>query len=120
MRTSLIAPLMCMALVLAPAASADAVTEFTDNPSIVDSHPLHFESWRVVGEDVVALQFTTGTPECCGVHAIVHETPETVAVELHGGTLPEAVGRACIMIAVFGSLDVRLHEPLGDREVISL
>jgi hypothetical protein len=24
------------------------------------------------------------------------------------------------MIAVFGSLDVRLDEPLGDREVISL
>ncbi len=105
---------------LAPAASADPVTEFTDNPSIVDSHPLHFESWRVVGADVVALQFTTGTPECFGVHAIVRETPETVAVELRGGTLPEAVGRACIMIAVFGSLNVQLQEPLGDRQVISL
>jgi hypothetical protein len=105
---------------LAPAASADAVTEFTDNPSIVDSHPLRFESWRVVGEDLVALQFTTGTPECFGVHAIVHETPETVAVELRGGTLPEAVERACIMIAVSGSLDVHLHEPLGARKVISL
>jgi hypothetical protein len=119
--------LMCTVVVgsggyglLAPAASADPVTEFTDNPSIVDSHPLHFESWRVVGEDVVALQFTTGTPECFDVHAIVHETPETVAVELRGGTLPEAVGRACIMITVFGSVDVHLREPLGDREVISL
>jgi hypothetical protein len=120
MRTSLIAPLMCIAPVLAPAASADAVTGFTDNPSIVDSHPLHFESWRVVGEDVVALQFTTGTPECFGVHAIVHETPEAVAIELRGGTLPEAAGRACIMIAVFGSLDVRLQEPLGDRKVTNL
>jgi hypothetical protein len=37
MRTSLVVPLMCMALVLAPAASADPVTEFTDNPSIVDT-----------------------------------------------------------------------------------
>jgi hypothetical protein len=127
MRTSPLALLMCTVVVgsggyglLAPAASADPVTEFTDNPSIVDSHPLHFESWRAVGEDVVALQFTTGTPECFGVHAIVHETPETVAVELRGGTLPEAVGRACIMIAVFGSLNVQLQEPLGDRQVISL
>jgi hypothetical protein len=119
MRTSPLA-LLSIAIVLAPAASADPFTKFTDNPSIVDSHPLHFESWRVVGEDVVALQFTTGTPECFGVHAIVYETPETVAVELRGGTLPEAVGRACIMIAVFGSLDVHLREPLGDREVISL
>jgi len=104
----------------APAASADPLTEFTDNPSIVDSHPLQIESWRAVGEDVLSLQFTTGTPECFGVHAIVHETPETVGVELRGGTLPEAVGRACIMIAVFGSLDVQLRQPLGDREVISL
>ena len=105
---------------ISPAASADAVTEFTDNPSIVDSHPLRFESWRVVGEDVVALQFTTGTPECFGVHAIVHETPETVAVELREGTLPEAVGRACIMIAVFGSLDVQLQEPVGTRKLMRL
>lgn len=108
---------MCTALVLAPTAAADPTTEFTDNPLIVDSHPLPVESWRVVAEDVVTLQFTTGTPECFGVHAIVHETPETVTVELRGGTLPEAVGRACIMIAVFGSLDVQLQEPLGDRHV---
>jgi hypothetical protein len=113
--------MMCTALVaFAPIVSADSVTEFTNNPSIVDSHPLPVESWRVVGEDVLALQFTTGTPECFGVHAIVHETPETVTVELRGGTLPEAVGRACIMIAVFGSLDVHLQQPLGERAVISL
>jgi hypothetical protein len=124
MRTSPLAVLMCMTLagcgLVAPIASADSVTEFTDNPSIVESHPLHVESWRVVGEDVLALQFTTGTPECFGVHAIVHETPESVAVELRGGTLSEAVGRACIMIAVFGKLNVQLQAPLGDREVISL
>ena len=113
--------MLCAVLVAsAPIASADSVTEFTDNPSIVDSHPLHIESWGAVAEDVLALQFTTGTPECFGVHAIVHETPQTVAVELRGGTLPEAVGRACIMIAVFGSLNVQLQQPLGDREVISL
>jgi hypothetical protein len=127
MRATQVAFLTCTVLVggggyglLAPAASADPVTEFTDNRSIVDSHPLHFESLRVVGEDGLALQFTTGTPECFGVHAIVHETPEAVAVELRGGTLPEAVGRACIMIAVFGSLEVQLQEPLGAREVIGL
>jgi hypothetical protein len=120
MRTSVVALLMCVVLVLAPAAAADAITPFTDNPSIADSHPLHFDSWGVVGKDVVALQFTTGSPECFGVHAIVHETPETVAIELRGGTLPEAVRRACIMIAVSGSLEVHLDASLGDRDVISL
>jgi hypothetical protein len=127
MRTSPISALMCTVLfggggygLLAPAASAAPFSKFTDNPSIVDSHPLPVESWRVVSDDVVALQFTTGTPECFGVHAIVHETPEAVAVELRSGTLPEAVVRTCIMIAVFGSPDVQLQEPLGDREVTSL
>jgi hypothetical protein len=125
MRTSIVALLMCTVLIggsglLAQAASADSVTEFTDNPSIVDSHPLHIDSWRLVGEDVLALQFTTGTPECYGVHAIVHETPQAVRVDLLGGTLPEAVGRACILIAVFGSLNVQLQQPLGDRQVILL
>ena len=120
MRTSFAALLMCVFLVgFAPTASPETTTEFTDNPAIVDSHPLRVESWRLVGEDVLALQFTTGTPQCFGVHAIVHETPDAVTVELRGGTLPEAVGRACIMIAVFGSLDVQLQQPLGDREVIS-
>ena len=112
---------MCAALVaFAPIASAEDTTGFTDNPAIVDSHPLGVESWSAVGADVLELRFTTGTPQCFGVHAIVHETPETVTIELRGGTLPEAVGRACIMIAVFGSLDVQLQQPLGDREVISV
>ena len=111
---------MCAALVgLAPIASAEATTEFTDNPAIVDSHPLQVESWSPVGEDVVEVRFTTGTPECFGVHAIVHETPQTVTIELRGGTLPEAVNRACIMIAVFGSLDVQLQQPLGNRQVVT-
>jgi hypothetical protein len=121
MRTSLLALLMCVALAaFAPIAAAEATTKFTDNPSIVDSHPLRVESWSVAGEDALQLRFTTGTPECFGVHAVVHETPQTVTIELHGGTLPEAAGRACILIAVFGSLDVQLQQPLGDREVISV
>ncbi|MFO7166254.1 MAG: hypothetical protein DIU75_023305, partial [Mycolicibacterium hassiacum] len=63
--------------------------------------------------------FTTGTPQCYGVHAHVVETPETVTVELWGGTLPEAVDRACIAIGLFGTLDVALRTPLGDRQVRS-
>ena len=67
--------------------------------------------WRV--------HFTTGTPECYGVHATVAETAETVTVELREGTLPGAVRRACIMIAVSGTLEVPLQGPLGDRQVVS-
>jgi hypothetical protein len=94
---------------------------FTDNPSIVDSRPLAFDSWSRVGtHQALAVHFTIGSPECFGVHANVRETPDTVAVELRSGTLPEAAGRVCTMIAVSGTLEVPLQTPLGDRTVLSV
>ena len=109
-----------LAMATAGPSAADTHVVFDNNPSIVDSHPLHFDSWsRVDDDNAVAVDFTTGTPECYGVHATAHETAETVAIELRGGTLPEAVGRACIMIAVLGTLVVPLQHPLGDRAVLS-
>ena len=59
-------------------------------------------------------------PSASGYSASVRETTETVTVELHAGSPPEAVGRMYIMIAVFGTLDVPLQSPLGDREVLSV
>ena len=83
------------------------------------------ESWsRVADEQAVALHFTTGTPECYGVHATVAETAETVTVELRGGTLPGAVGRACIMIAVSGTprgaAAGTARRPTGRERVLTL
>jgi hypothetical protein len=75
---------------------------------------------RVSGYRAVAVHFTTGTPECYGVHATVTETPDAVSIELHSGTRPEAAERACIMIAVSGTLDVPLNAPLGTRQVLSV
>jgi len=93
---------------------------FTDNPAIVDPHPMRVESWsRAADANAVAVNFTTGTDTCYGVHATVEESPDTVTVDLQGGSLPEAVNRACIMIALFGTLDVPLQSPLGERRVLS-
>ena len=93
---------------------------FTDNPAIVDTHPAAIDSWsRAATADAVAVNFTSGTPACSGVHATAVETTDTVTVDLRGGTLPEAVGRMCIMLAVFGTLEVPLQAPLGDRRVLS-
>jgi hypothetical protein len=93
---------------------------FTDNPAIVNPHPIPAESWSRAGTDnAVKVNFTSGADTCFGVHATVQETSETVTVELQSGTLPEAVGRACIMIALFGTLEVPLQGPLGDRQVLS-
>jgi hypothetical protein len=93
---------------------------FTDNPAIVDPHPLRVESWsRTPNDNAVAVHFTLGPPECYGVHAEVQETSEAVTVELRSGMPPEAAGRMCIMIALFGTLDAPLQAPLGDRQVLA-
>lgn len=79
------------------------------------------QAWsRTTDERVVRLHFTTGTPQCYGVSATVEETAEAVTVDLRSGTLPQAADRACIMIAVFGGLDVPLQNPLGSRRVLSV
>jgi hypothetical protein len=93
---------------------------FIDNPALVDPHPVAIESWsRAAAEDAVAVNFASGTPACAAVHATAHETADTVTVDLRGGTLPEAVGRMCIMLAVFGTVEVPLQAPLGDRRVLT-
>lgn len=130
MRLFLVLIAAVLAVSAAPVASAETAVlaerpgypglVFVDNPAIVDPHPLRAESYnRVPGDRAVGVHFTTGTPQCYGVHATVQETAETVTVELLGGTLPEAVGRPCIMIAVSGILDVPLQNPLGTRQVLT-
>ena len=94
---------------------------FTDNPLIVNSRPLPIDSWsRLGGGDALELYFTVGSPDCSGVHATARETPDTVAVELRVGTLPEAIGRMCTMIVVFGTLNVPLRSPIRDRQVLAV
>ena len=133
MRKVLVALACVVGIGTAPVASAEPTTVappevpptpgpvFTNDPSIVDPHPMPVESWSRVGAgDVLAVHFWTGTPECYGVNATVQETADHVTVELRGGTRPEAVGRACIAIAVSGTLEVPLGSPVGDRQVLSV
>jgi hypothetical protein len=130
MRSVVLAVCVVLAAWSAPSASADPVAPpeatnaegvaFTDNPAIVDPHPMPVESWSRVGNDrAVAVHFTTGTPACNGVHATAHETADTVTIDLKGGSLPASAGRMCIMLAVTGTLVVPLQSPLGDRQVLS-
>ncbi|OBF12519.1 hypothetical protein [Mycobacterium sp. ACS4331] len=127
---------VCALLLTVPVASADptpTVTQiperpapsdletFTDDPAIVDARPLAIESWsRQPDGAAISVHFTSGTPQCHGVHAEVAETADLVAVKLRSGTRAEAVGRACIEIAVFGELTVNLDTPVADRAVVSI
>lgn len=96
-------------------------TVFTDDPSIVDSRPQPVESWsRLPAADAIAVHFTTGVPECNAVHVEVQETADLVAIKLRSGSPPDAVGRACILIALTGTLTVGLRSAVGDRAVVGI
>ncbi|KUI28893.1 hypothetical protein AU196_14380 [Mycobacterium sp. IS-1742] len=100
---------------------AEGFTTFVDTPAIVDPRPQSIESWgRLPDDRTITVRFTSGTPECYGVHAEVQETADIVAVKLRHGVLPEAVNRACIAIGVFASLPVALQSPVGSRAVVSI
>ncbi|SKY44379.1 Uncharacterised protein [Mycobacteroides abscessus subsp. bolletii] len=80
-----------------------------------------FQTWsRTPSGDAVLVYFTTGTPQCHGVHATVHETDDAIEIALRGGTPPDAVGKMCTMIAVQGSLLVPLENPLAEQRVLSV
>ncbi|NLU82574.1 hypothetical protein [Rhodococcus sp. HNM0569] len=97
----------------------DFGTPFQPRPDIVDARVTPFESWSKIDENTLAVHFVTGTPECYGAYATVEETDTTVTVSIHTGTLPETADKMCILVAVFGTLDVPLSAPLGNREVVS-
>ncbi|MFI9510416.1 hypothetical protein [Nocardia sp. NPDC052566] len=92
---------------------------FTADPAIVGAHAIAFTSWTRLPGDKIAVNFQTGSPECYGVDASVKETGKSVTVELRAGTRADSVGKVCTMIAVFGTLEVPLKAPLGDRQVLS-
>ncbi len=92
---------------------------FTDEPGVVDTHPLALESWSRTAGDAVTLNFTLGSPRCYGVHATAQETDDVVTVTAVGGTRPDAVGLMCTMEAVSGAVEVPLSAPVGDRQVLA-
>ncbi|WP_328388409.1 hypothetical protein [Nocardia sp. NBC_00416] len=98
---------------------ADPGQIFTADPNLVGAHPIPFTSWTRVGADRISVHFESGVPECYGVAAAVTETPDTVTVELRQGTRADATGKMCVTMAVFGSLEIQLDAPLGNRLVLS-
>lgn len=94
-------------------------TMFESTTGLVRAAATPFESWSQVSPNTIAIHFVTGTPECYGADAQVTETDTQVIVALRTGTLPEAADKACIMVAVYGTMQMTLHSPLGDRTIVN-
>ncbi|WP_072805425.1 hypothetical protein [Rhodococcoides yunnanense] len=94
-------------------------TMFDSTPELVRASSTPFESWSQISPNTIAIHFVTGTPECYGADAQVTETDTEVVIALRTGTLPEAADKACIMVAVYGTMQMTLQSPLGDRAIIN-
>jgi hypothetical protein len=92
-----------------------------DDPHIIDSRTVPFESWSRLDNNADALRiyFELTSPDVTGVHATVVEDPTTVRVTLHMGAKPGS-GPFHTDLAMIAGLDVRLDKPLGDRQVLSV
>ncbi|WP_327149613.1 hypothetical protein [Nocardia sp. NBC_01329] len=101
------------------APGADPGRIFTADPAIVGAHPIAFTSWTRVAADRIAVHFESGVPECYGVDATVSENDSSVTVALRQGTRADSTDKMCVMMAVFGTLEIQLAGPLGDRTVLS-
>lgn len=99
--------------------AADPGQIFTPDPALVGARPIPFTSWTRAGDSRIAIHFESGVPECYGVDTTVTETDSTVTIELRSGTRADATDKMCVMMAVFGTLEVTLDAPLGDRQVLS-
>jgi hypothetical protein len=66
---------------------------------------------------LVRVRFWNGVTACYGARAVATETPTSVTVAVFTGTIPEAVGKLCIEMAVLQELTVPLTAPLASRSL---
>jgi hypothetical protein len=100
---------------LVPEPTGDPAARETPNPDVVDAHPTGVDHFAI-GPDgrTVVVYYWGGSQACFGLQRVDVATdpaaPTTITV--FEGTLPEAVGMACDMMAVLKSAVVTLDEPI--------
>ncbi len=78
------------------------------------------ESYYPRDDTTLAMNYTSGVPECYGRvgEPLVEETADAVTVTLPKSMPKQGSDIACIDIALSASVDVTLSRPLGDRDVL--
>ena len=104
---------------LDPAAAEPVPKRVEPRPGMVGVHPVPFETATPLGDETaLEVRFWGGVEPCFVLdRAVVEETAETVTVTLHAGSDPARPGVACIEIALWMSVEVRLAAPLGGRVI---
>jgi hypothetical protein len=77
-------------------------------------------SFYAYDERHLALNYTNGIPACYGDAGVpvVEETPESVVVTIPRRPVKSTRNRACVDLAVVGSVDITLGSPLAGRPVL--
>lgn len=83
---------------------------------LVDVRPIPWDRARRTGPRTLVVEFTSGVEDCFGLDRVeVRPAPRVVVVTLYEGRVPTA--EVCIEVAVRKAVEVRLDEPLGDRDI---
>lgn len=98
-----------------PAPSGDPALRESPNAAVVDAHPTAVDHYAI-GPDgrTVVVYFWGGSQACFGLQRVdISTDPDgTTVITVFEGTLPEAVGQACDMMAVLKSTVVTLDSPI--------
>ena len=102
-----------------PAAAEPVAKRVEPRPGMAGVHPVPFETATPIGDETaLEVRFWGGVEPCFVLDAaVVEETAETVTVTLSAGSDPARPGVACIEIALWMSVEVRLAAPLGGRAI---
>jgi hypothetical protein len=102
-----------------PAAAEPVPKRVEPRPGMAGVHPVPFETATPIGDETALdVRFWGGVEPCFVLDgAAVAETAETVTVTLTAGYDPARPGVACIEIALWMSVEVRLAAPLGGRAI---
>lgn len=88
-------------------------------PGATDLRKQAFQSTAPAGAQSLAVRFWNGVEPCYVLGRVdVTETTDKVTVTLWTGTGPGAAGMACIQMAGYYEVIVRLQAPLGGRTVV--
>jgi hypothetical protein len=86
-------------------------------PGTVKPRPIPWQRAKAGADGrSVRIFFTSGVEPCHVLDSVtVHYLAERIMVTLYEGSDKAAVNQACIGLAVFKAVDVRLDQPLGKR-----